>query len=302
MDNSLQNITIQELAALFDNSKSSALGKDLFMIDIKGFNPKLRFLQFPCRFKGYVSLFCISGDLGIDINLSSYRIKEKSLVVSTPGNIIRVSEFSKKPNSRFILVGISEDFMSEIKLDFTKLFNDSITILEQPCVDLSEEEFNISFKYLELVETIINSNIANKEDSISDLISSVFYLIGSIWSKQIKEANIKPKKSSTRTKMVFDNFIKLVTEYHNKHRTMAFYADRLCLTPKYLSKLVKEISGRSAPNWIDAFVILEAKNMLKYSDMTIKAIVYKLNFPNQSVFYKFFKSQTGMTPSEYRNS
>ena len=83
---------------------------------------------------------------------------------------------------------------------------------------------------------------------------------------------------------------------------MTFYADKLFLTPKYLSKLVKSISGRSAPDWINSLVILEAKNMLKYSDMTIKGIVYKLHFANQSVFYKFFKSHTGMTPSEYRDS
>jgi len=73
------------------------------------------------------------------------------------------------------------------------------------------------------------------------------------------------------------------------------------LTPKYLSKLVKTASGRSAPDWIDSFVILEAKNLLKYSDIPIKEVVYRLHFPNPSVFHKFFKAHTGMTPSEYRN-
>jgi AraC-like DNA-binding protein len=102
--------------------------------------------------------------------------------------------------------------------------------------------------------------------------------------------------------MIFEHFLQLVSEYHTKERNMAFYAERLCLTPKYLSKLVKNVSGRSAPDWIDSFVILEAKNMLRYSDASIKEIVYNLNFPNQSVFYKFFKANTGMTPSEYRNS
>ena len=82
---------------------------------------------------------------------------------------------------------------------------------------------------------------------------------------------------------------------------MAFYASHLGLTPKYLSKLIKQVSGWSAPDWIDSFVILEAKNMLKYTDDSIKEIVFKLHFPNPSVFYKFFKAHTGMTPSEYRN-
>ena len=107
---------------------------------------------------------------------------------------------------------------------------------------------------------------------------------------------------SSRSKMIFEQFIKLVSEYHTQQRMVGFYADKLCLTPKYLSKLIRNATGRSAPEWIDAYVILEAKNMLKYSNATIKEIVFRLNFPNQSVFYKFFKARTGMTPTEYRNS
>ena len=94
--------------------------------------------------------------------------------------------------------------------------------------------------------------------------------------------------------------MKLVRDYHTKERNLSFYADKLFLTPKYLSKLIKTISGKSAHEWIDSFVILEAKNLLKYSDMSIKSIVYELNFPNQTTFYRFFKTKTGMTPSEYR--
>ena len=83
---------------------------------------------------------------------------------------------------------------------------------------------------------------------------------------------------------------------------MAFYADKLCLSPKYLSKLIKEVSGKPAPEWIDSYVMLEAKHLLKYSNLPIKEIVYRLNFSNQTVFYKYFKAHTGMTPTDYRNS
>ena len=86
----------------------------------------------------------------------------------------------------------------------------------------------------------------------------------------------------------------------DRERGMQFYADKLCLTPKYLSKIVKEASGRSGPEWIDDFVILEAKNLLRYSDESIKEIAYKLNFPSASVFNKFFKAKTGLGPSDYR--
>ena len=116
--------------------------------------------------------------------------------------------------------------------------------------------------------------------------------------RMVKSVDAQPNSSAQlRMKMLFDNFMSLVGEYHTTERGMAFYASRLGLTPKYLSKLIKQYSGRPAPEWIDSFVILEAKNMLKYSGFTIKEIVYNLNFPNPSVFYKYFKSHTGMTPS-----
>ena len=122
------------------------------------------------------------------------------------------------------------------------------------------------------------------------------------WKTGMENISDRGNVGTTRSRMIFEQFVRLVGEYHTKHRNVGFYADKLCLTPKYLSKLIKSASGRSAPEWIDAYVILEAKNMLKYSDMTIKEIVWHLNFPNQSVFYKFFKARTGMTPSGYRNS
>ena len=86
-----------------------------------------------------------------------------------------------------------------------------------------------------------------------------------------------------------------------QERSVTFYAEQLCITPKYFSMLVKKLSGKSAAQWIDNYVILEAKNLLKYSDMSIQEIAYQLNFSTQSFFGKYFKHQTGMSPTEYRN-
>ena len=85
-------------------------------------------------------------------------------------------------------------------------------------------------------------------------------------------------------------------------RTMNYTraARQLCITPKYLTTLIKRISGKSASEWIDSFVILEAKTLLKYSDMSVQEIAYALNFPNQSFFGSYFKRNTGMSPSHYK--
>jgi len=77
-------------------------------------------------------------------------------------------------------------------------------------------------------------------------------------------------------------------------------ARQLCITPKYLTTLIKRISGKSVSEWIDSYVILEAKTLLKYSNMSVQEIAYYLNFPNQSFFGSYFKRNTGMSPSQYK--
>lgn len=107
---------------------------------------------------------------------------------------------------------------------------------------------------------------------------------------------------SSRADIVFRKFLRLLAEYHTRERSVGFYAGKLLLSPKYLSKLVKAASGRSAPEWIDAYVILTAKDYLKHSDLSIKQIVYQLHFTDQPAFTKYFKSHTGMTPAQFRRS
>ena len=83
---------------------------------------------------------------------------------------------------------------------------------------------------------------------------------------------------------------------------MEFYADKMCLTPKYLSKVIKEKSSKSASEWIDNYVTLEARALLKSTNMTIRQISDELNFPSQSFFGKYFKRHQGMSPKEYRKN
>lgn len=298
----LHNISIRKFKDLFPDMPGKGLGDDLLIADLK-YDKELRVFQYPFRFDGYIIIFCISGRIELDVNLDSFQISENSLVLNVPGNIIRVSEVDRgdRDSMHFIIVAMSKDFMSSVRFDFNRLFNESVALMDNPCISLNDSEKSICKKYLELATDLLAGNIQNKKESIGALVSSISYFLGSIWTARLSEAERKPQSPSVKAKYIYDQFLRLVTTYHTSERNMAFYADKLCLTPKYLSKLVKNVSGRSAPEWIDSFVILESKNLLKYSDLSIKEIVAKLNFPNQSVFYKFFKSHTGLTPSQYRN-
>lgn len=301
---STQNFDIKRLRTFLPSNDDLQLGDDFMIADIK-YDDNLRFLKYPCRFDGYLALFCIKGHVLMDINLQTYEVEDSSFIFIVPGYIIRVTDIlqDEMKDAHFIMVAISKEFMSSVRFDFNKLFNESMRIIEKPSIKLEGEDLKIATKYLSLTVDILNAKMSNKKEVVGSLLSSFCYVIGSAWTKKISNMSKSVQYSSSmKVNLIFEQFLKLVTEYHTSERNMAFYAERLCLTPKYLSKLIKQASGRSAPDWIDSFVILEAKNMLKYSECPIKEIVYKLHFPNQSVFYKFFKAHTGMTPSEYRNS
>ena len=99
---------------------------------------------------------------------------------------------------------------------------------------------------------------------------------------------------------MFERFIRAVSESYKEERSVSYYADKMFLTAKHLSTVVKEISGKTAGEWIDSFVILESKALLKSSELSIQEIADELHFANQSFFGKYFKHHTGMSPKEYR--
>ena len=309
MDNeALQTIDIRRILALAPVIDEYSLGTDFILGEVSGKQVEksqaiLSMLKYPLRFDGYIIFFLRSGHFTIDLNLNSYEVKPQSLLVNVPGNIIKLTSYAEDHigDAQLYFVLASREFMSGIRFDFNKVFQESLILLKNPCITLNEADMALAENYFTLAREVVLSDKENKKEMLGSLVTSFTYMVMDVCTRALNEARRSQTPSSARVNQIFERFIALVTEYHNTERGMAFYADQLCLTPKYLSKLVKQASGRSAPAWIDSFVILEAKNMLKYSDKTIKEIVYALHFPNQSVFYKFFKAHTGITPSEYRN-
>jgi AraC-like DNA-binding protein len=246
-------------------------------------------------------VWCIKGRLSVSINLNDYILKENTLFLCVPGNIFKLNEIiSDEEELHYVCIAMSREFAADQKVDVNKTFSNGLSLMDDPSVALSEEESAMIADYIDMMGKVARSELTYKKESIQSLWTSMIYIFAGVLDNRAKAKD--PAESTNRSRLLFEQFISLVAKYHGQYRNVGFYADKLCLTPKYLSKLIKNATGRSAPEWIDAYVILEAKNMLKYSNETIKEIVYKLNFPNQSVFYKFFKARTGMTPSEYRNS
>ena len=297
-------ISLAQFRQLFPSSSCIGIRDDFCVMDLR-YDDRLDILNHPCRFDGYLVFFCISGRLEMTINLKEFEVAENSLFINIPGNIIQITgiESSQKDQIRFLVMAMTGEFMSDLKMDIGKLIEKGRLLLDNPSFVLSQKEKDIAEEYLHLAESILGSNLMYKRECIRSMLSSVFYLAGGVIETKIMEKGAAVQDTGTeRSKVVFDRFMNLVSEYHMEEHSVAFYADRLCLSPKYLSKLIKSASGRSASDWIDSYVILEAKNMLRYSDAPVKEIAVRLDFPDPASFHKFFKARTGMTPTQYRRS
>lgn len=132
--------------------------------------------------------------------------------------------------------------------------------------------------------------------SVQSLISLYFHQLDFVR----KRSQLTERQQHTRQEDIFNRFLELVNKYAVRERSIAFYADRLFLTPRYLSTLVRQCSGRTVMDWVNEAVMQEAKLMLRHTDKLVYQIADELNFPNASFFSKYFRRMAGMTPNDYR--
>lgn len=299
----MYNMELRQFKELFADEQQIALGDDFCIVNVR-YDRQLIEFESPVRLDAYLVLFCIGGSVRMSVNMKEFVLEKDQLALLIPGYIGQVVDFDRehKEDIHYVIVGMSRRYLSQLNLDLNRLFAEGTIFLSNPCVKLNKDERAIALRYLQLASGIMESSLSNKSDCLGTLITSIFYLSEGIFSRELQRAKETSVLRSSRSEEIFSKFVRLLAEYHLRERTVSFYADKLCLSPKYFSKLIKNASGRSAPDWIDSFVILEAKNFLRYSDMSIKEIVYRLNFTDQPTFTKFFKAHTGMTPAQFRKS
>ena len=296
-----KEIKLAELVRMYPAFMTGKNADDIAVADIE-FEGPVGLFQHPCRFDGYLTILCTEGSLGVDLNLKSFSLEKDSLFVYEPSNILRFYRSGQAPDLpvRLRMTAISMEFIREVEKDIARLYTSSVAVHEDPCLSFSGQDVVTVNKFYELTESLVRADIPGCKEALHSLVAAVIFFFQSFWMRKRQDRKGDYPAHSARVREKVDEFIRLVTEHHMTEHYLAFYAEKLGITPKYLSKLVRDVTGRSAPDWIDSFLVLEAKNMLKYSDMAIKEIVYEMHFPDQSSFYKFFKLHTGMIPSEYR--
>lgn len=252
----------------------------------------------PRRLDAFVLLFCVNGEADIQINLKKYNIHPGVLAFNIPENIIQISNMS---NLKIHPIIISSDFFKKVNIKMKDLMELYIFAKKTPFVSLDYVEIRTLEKYYFLLEDIIQSKEEQKDVILEGIIHSLLCKLNSI-TRKLKLDNGTGSLIKGRNEEVFECFIELLTQLHATERNLSYYAEKIGITSNYLSKLVKEYSGKTAVEWIDDYVILEAKAMIKHSQYTIQEIAYKLNFTSPTFFGKYFKRLTGMSPKQYKLS
>ena len=240
------------------------------------------------------------GNSTITINDSEHEISDNSLIFILPNYILK-HKINKQINASGYVIILSIDFLINVQIKTEYIIPIFLKFYNNPIVKLTDKEIDILCKYFDLLSIEESENISNTSTLISSgIITSLIYRLSNIFDS--KENNIISDNKSKSNIRIFKEFLQLAIKEFRTHREITYYANALCVTPKYLSTIVKEVSKNKASKWIELLVITEAKSLLKYSDMTIQEIAYNLNFANPSFFGAYFKKYAGLTPGEYRKS
>ena len=259
---------------------------------------QMQVFRFPCRIDAFIIGVGTEGETSVSFNLHEFRLKKDSMFIFTPKNILQVNS---QQYFKADVIAISPDFMRRINIDIKNMMPLFLKFVENPTLALTPEESRSMRGMIAQIERETRGPETHFSfDIVSGLIAATIYKVGDIMYHYLAEHPEGQNNSHNRAEEYFKQFTHLLGEHFREERSVGFYARQLCITPKYLTTLIKRISGQSVSEWIDNYVILEAKILLKYSTMSIQEIAYYLNFPNQSFFGSYFKRNTGMSPSQYK--
>lgn len=245
---------------------------------------------------------CQEGQAEILLGGKSYLINKRNLFIYTAANLLQIRQ--RSANLEGIMIEVDLDYVIPI---VNKVANSEnlLYLRENPCMSLTEEQYIYIINLFNSIEKRINrENICcgsrQKQYLISELIKSwgqvICYELLNIYFSNKPQTPLPQDKKDK----IFQKFLITLYRYYHQERDVSFYADKQCLSARYFSSVIKEKSGSSALQWIIQTVITEAKQLLDNTDLSIKEIATKLNFPTQSFFGKYFKQYVGISPKEYR--
>ncbi|WP_111307485.1 helix-turn-helix domain-containing protein [Confluentibacter sediminis] len=254
-------------------------------------------IGYPFRGNSYAFLLVVKGSLKIQLNLLRYTIKNSEIIVVNPQTVTHIQEMSN--NLEIAIINFNVDFVLRDaigKNDIDTL--DIFTANSIPKLKLSKDDLKMFISVSKILER--NNRFGKNTPYNGEIITHCFNLLVYHYASLLKIEFPDLEANLTRQERLALRFLKLLNENFKRERTVQFYADILCLTPGYLSKVLKTISKKTAGQLIDEAVIMEAKLLLKNQTLSVSEVANELQFSDQSFFGKYFKKHTGYSPSEFR--
>ncbi len=271
------------------------IGDDILLIDNSHtMRAELSSDNEPFRIDMTMAIIYEQGSADLKINMRDYHIEAPAVLLVLNDQIYQSAGHSEDLRSKVILM--SRSFSDSLFANSGEILPLKSSIMKNPVMKIENEE-NVFGQFFQLLQNIAASPRQEfKIESARHLTLSMFY-----GYSHLKHEVNEVKSTNSRQEEIFTKFTELLERHHKKEREIAFYADKMCMTSKHLSQVIKDYTGKTALGIIEEYVISEAKSMLLSTTMSIQQISDELNFPSQSVFGKYFKRVAGISPSEYRN-
>lgn len=239
---------------------------------------------------------CAQGKMQGELNAVSYTIQQNELIVCLPNDVITGCMLS--PDFSGMVLCLSQRGLLE-QFPESELWNKVFRLSENHVVKASPESLQMLRHYGEALQAKLNGGKTPyyREIVVSLVKAALYELLGNVGEPAASPCS---GRLVTQREVLFKRFVELISSIPVKPRSVTWYADRLCVTPKYLSTVCKQVSGKTALAWINEYMLADVRHWLKNSNKTIKEVADLLHFPNNSFFGKYCRTHFGMSPSEFR--
>lgn len=248
-------------------------------------------------YSDYVGIVvCHHGTFHFCVDGTSYTTKADETVFLSKGIMLQVTESSS--DLQFTLLFYHSENIRPMLGNTVVTMRLYATIYPKACHIIHTGFENMLASYARMLQALEQQEDTSPYSAYEEklLLLAVTYRLCSIFSMSYKVAG----KDMARKIEIFESLLKLIEDNYMRERSVAFYADQLCLTPKYLSVMVKSLCGNTVQQLLFKAIIRRSIFLMKNTNMSIQQISYELNFPNASTFGTFFKKHTGLSPKHYR--
>jgi len=284
-------------ADLTDEKNARTWNNSLFLCDnfTSGFMPQYLDASKPRKIRFATVVLCRAGTLSVKLNMQEYTLHTDDGLQFAPGII--GEHVSASEDCRILVVAFAESVFNipaknSVSMQLRNYFHREPMLIHFP----HQYAETITIHYRLMRDVLADVSFSQTEEAIKSHLN-----IMSTYALHCIEANKEQQPERTRYERMFDQFLRDVKDHCDRERSVSFYADRLYISPKYLSKVVMDVSGRHPTDWIRDHVLLNAKTLLRAGDYSVQQVSEMLHFPNPSFFGKYFREHVGCTPREYQN-